>query len=137
MRFWNAAADWENFSWPNFAAATRGLTAADAALRRNFWRKLKREAANLPFLEEILTAHYCAFDRRTPLYVKVVLVGAIVYFVVPDDFIPASLPVIAYADDAAVLAAAVKVVSSHIKPEHREAARRMIGRLRDGRPLWP
>jgi uncharacterized membrane protein YkvA (DUF1232 family) len=78
----------------------------------------------------VLTAHYCAFDRHTPLYVKVVLAGAIVYFVVPEDFIPASLPLIAFADEAAVLAAAFKVVSSHIKPEHREAARRMVARLR-------
>ena len=42
----------------------------------------------------MLTAHYCAFDRQTPLYVKVVLVGAMVYFVVPDDLIPDSLSLI-------------------------------------------
>ena len=117
-------------SWPDFAALTRGMGSDEAGLRRKFWRKLKREAANIPFLEDALTAHYCAFDRHTPLYVKVVLVGAIVYFVVPDDFVPASLPLIAYADDAAVLAAAFKLVSSHIKPEHRQAARRMLARLR-------
>jgi uncharacterized membrane protein YkvA (DUF1232 family) len=123
MRFWSQAA-----SWQDFAALTRGLSADEAA--RTFWHKLKREAATLPFLEDLLTAHYCAFDRHTPLYVKVVLAGAIVYFVVPEDFIPASLPLIAFADEAAVLAAAFKVVSSHIKPEHREAARRMVARLR-------
>ena len=99
-------------------------------MRRKFWRKLKREAANIPFLEDALTAHYCAFDRLTPLYVKAVLVGAIVYFVVPDDLIPDYIPVIGYADDAAVLAAAFKLVSSHIKPEHRHAAQRMLVRLR-------
>ena len=59
------------------------------------------------------------------------LVGAIVYFVVPDDLIPDSLPLIGFADDAAVLGAArSRLVSSHIKPEHREAARRMLARLR-------
>jgi len=128
--WWQQAASWSDF-WPDFAVLARGIGADEAALRRKFWRKLKREAANLPFVEDLLTAHYCAFDRQTPLYVKVVLVGAIVYFVVPDDFIPASLPVIAYADDAAVLAGAFKIVTSHIKPEHREAARRMVMRLRD------
>ena len=123
--WWQQAA-----AWPDFAALTRGIGVDDAGLRRKFWRRLKREAASIPFLEELITAHYCAFDRNTPLYVKVVLVGAIVYFVVPDEFIPASLPLIAYADDAAVLAAAFKIVSSHIKPEHREAAQRMVARLR-------
>jgi uncharacterized membrane protein YkvA (DUF1232 family) len=126
MRFRQHAA-----SWPDFAALTRGMAGADeGSLRRKFWRKLKREAANIPFLEDLLTAHYCAFDRHTPLYVKAVLVGAMVYFVVPDDLIPDYIPVIGYADDAAVLAAAFKVVSSHIKPEHREAARRTLQRLR-------
>jgi len=117
-------------SWQDFAALTRRITSDEAGLRRKFWRKLLREAANIPFLEEVLTAHYCAFDRQTPLYVKVILVGAIVYFVLPDDLIPDYIPVIGYADDAAVLAAAFKVVSSHIKPEHREAARRALARIR-------
>jgi len=117
-------------SWQDFAALTRRITSDEAGLRRKFWRKLLREAANIPFLEEVLTAHYCAFDRQTPLYVKVILVGAIVYFILPDDLIPDYIPVIGYADDAAVLAAAFKVVTSHIKPEHREAARRALARIR-------
>jgi uncharacterized membrane protein YkvA (DUF1232 family) len=33
-------------------------------------------------------------------------------------------------DDAAVLAGAIKIVTSHIKPEHREAARCTLARLR-------
>ena len=78
----------------------------------------------------MLTAHYCAFDRQTPLYVKAILAGAVVYFVAPDRFIPKYVSLIGFADDAAVLAAAFKAVSSHIKPEHREAARRALARLR-------
>jgi uncharacterized membrane protein YkvA (DUF1232 family) len=120
-------------SWQDFATLTRRMTAGEAGLRRKFWRKLLREAASIPFLEEVLTAHYCAFDRHTPLYVKIVLVGAIVYFVVPDNLLPNSL--LGLADEAAVLAAAFKVVSTHVKPEHREAARRMLARLRDEQPL--
>jgi uncharacterized membrane protein YkvA (DUF1232 family) len=88
--------------------------------------------ASVPFLEDVLTAHYCAFDRHTPVHVKAVLVGALVYFVVPDDLIPDSLPIIGYADDAAVIGLAIKMMSSHIKPEHREAARRMVAHLREG-----
>ena len=87
-------------------------------------------ALQTQFAEQLLTAHYCAFDRNTPLYVKGILVGALVYFVVPDRFIPKSLSLIAFADDTAVLAAAFKAVSSHIKPEHKEAAQRTLKRLR-------
>ena len=135
MRFWEQAAKWSDFrpdSWPDFAGLTRRMAADESALRRQFWRKIKREVASVPFLEDVLTAHYCAFDRNTPVHVKAVLVGAIVYFVVPDDLVPDYLPIIGYADDAAVLGMAIKMMSSHIKPEHREAARRMVARLREG-----
>ncbi len=130
MSFWQQAATWQGASWQDFAALGRRIISDEAGLRRKFWRKILAEAASLPFLEEVLTAHYCAFDRQTPLYVKVILVGAMVYFIVPDDFIPDSLPIIGLADDAAILGAALKVMSSHIKPEHREAARNMLAQLR-------
>jgi uncharacterized membrane protein YkvA (DUF1232 family) len=60
--------------------------------------------------------------------VKAVLVGAIVYLVLPEDLLPGSL--LGLADEAAVLAAAFKAVSAHIKPEHREAAQLTMARLR-------
>jgi uncharacterized membrane protein YkvA (DUF1232 family) len=121
----------EAVAWPDLAALTRRIADDESGLRRKFWRKLKREVASIPFLEDVLTAHYCAFDRNTPIHVKAVLVGAIVYFVAPDDLIPDYLPIIGYADDAAVIGMAIKLMSSHIKPEHREAGRRMVARLRE------
>jgi uncharacterized membrane protein YkvA (DUF1232 family) len=132
--FWQWPLQWswqEAVPWPDFAALARRMADDESALRRKFWRKVKREFASVPFLEDALTAHYCAFDRHTPVHVKAVLVGAIVYFVVPDDIVPDYLPIIGYADDAAVLGMAIKLMSSHIKPEHREAARRMVARLRE------
>ena len=128
MAFWQQATAWPEFSWPDFAALGRRLVSDEVELRQKFWRRIKREAANLPFLEDALTAHYCAFDRNTPLYVKAVLVGAIVYFAVPDDLVPDTL--LGFADEAAILGAAFKLVSSHIKPEHRQAAQEALARLR-------
>lgn len=119
-------------SWRDFAALKRSMAASEKGLRRKLWRLLLREAASLPLADQLLTAYYCAFDRRTPLYVKTILVGAILYFVVPDRFVPKNLPLISLADDAAVLTAAFKAVSSHIKPEHREAAQRTLKRMRGG-----
>jgi uncharacterized membrane protein YkvA (DUF1232 family) len=145
MWFREPAATWQGFSWDslrgsrraswqdnwqNFAERTRQFTADENGLRQRIWKKLKREAANIPFVEDALTAHYCAFDRNTPLYVKLALVGAVVYFLVPDDLIPDSIPVLGYADDAAVLAGAMKIFAAHIKPEHRLAAKLMLERVR-------
>jgi uncharacterized membrane protein YkvA (DUF1232 family) len=97
-------------------------------VRRGFWSKVKRVAAQLPFVEDLLTAYYCAFDRDTPREVQAALIGALAYFILPFDIIPDVLPVIGYTDDAAVLAAAIRLVAKHIRPEHREAAQRAIAR---------
>jgi uncharacterized membrane protein YkvA (DUF1232 family) len=107
----------------------RGEDGADAALRRDFWRKLRGIAAQLPFAEDLLAAYYCAFDRQTPLAVKASLVGALVYFVLPTDAIPDVLPILGFTDDAAVLATAIKLVSSHIRPEHRALAKEKLDAL--------
>jgi len=123
-------------TWEDIAALTRRMTNDEAGLRRKLWRKLLREAASLPFAEEVLTAHYCAFDHKTPVYVKAILVGAIVYFVVPDHLIPKYVSLVGLADDAAVIALAIKAVSTHIKPEHREAARRTLVRMRGEAASW-
>jgi uncharacterized membrane protein YkvA (DUF1232 family) len=104
------------------------LAADRESLRRRFWLKLKRVAAQLPFVEDLLAAYYCAFDKQTPRHVQVSLLGAIAYFVLPFDFIPDMMPVLGFTDDAAVLATAIRLVANHITPEHHEAARAALKR---------
>ncbi len=117
-------------SWIDAGALASRAAADEEQVRRRFWRKLRKLAARLPFAEDLIAAHYCAFDRKTPAHVKAALVGALAYFVLPADLIPDVLPVIGYTDDAAMLAAAIKLVASHITPDHREAARRTLMRMR-------
>ena len=98
-------------------------------VRRRFWIKFKQVVAKLPFAEDLLAAYYCAFDRETPSHVRVALIGALAYFISPFDVVPDLLPIIGFTDDAAVLAAAFKLVWDNIKPAHRDAARQMLARL--------
>ncbi len=121
----------DSASWQDAEALARRMAADEQEVRRGFWRKLRRLAARLPFAEDLIAAHYCAFDRQTPLHVKAALLGALAYFVLPTDVIPDVLPVIGYTDDAAVLATAIKLVASHITPDHRAAAQRILARLRE------
>jgi uncharacterized membrane protein YkvA (DUF1232 family) len=97
-------------------------------VRRRFWTKFKRVMAKLPFAEELLAAYYCAFDRETPRHVQIALLGAIAYFILPFDFVPDMLPVLGFTDDAAVLATALRMVATHITPDHRAAARATLQR---------
>jgi len=98
------------------------------SVRKRFWIKLKRVVAGLPFAEDLLAAYYCAFDKQTPRHVQVALLGAIAYFILPFDFIPDMMPVLGFTDDAAVLATAIRLVASHIRTEHRDAARAALKR---------
>ena len=104
------------------------LAREQAYVRRGFWSKLRRFASALPFAEDLLAAYYCAFDRETPRHVQAALIGALAYFVLPFDVVPDMMPVLGFTDDAAVLATALNLVASHIRPEHRAAAKAAIAR---------
>jgi uncharacterized membrane protein YkvA (DUF1232 family) len=96
---------------------------------RGFWRKLRRHAGRIPFMDRLLAAYYCAIDPATPLQAKAILYGALAYFVLPVDLIPDFIVSFGYTDDAAVLAAAIRSILPHIKDGHRDRARAAIDRL--------
>src|SRR5918998_2040805 len=103
--------------------AIRAATRDDGRLRHDFWAKLQRLGRQLPFAEDLLAAYYCATDPATPKRVKLVLVGALAYFVLPADAVPDLLPLLGFADDAAMLAAAIAQVAGAINDGHRAKAR--------------
>lgn len=117
---------WQIWSDAGIADAVRRIVGDENGMRRDFWRKARRFAAGLPFMEDLLAAYYCAFDRDTPVHVKGALAAALAYFVLPFDFVPDLLPMVGFADDAAVLATALRLVAGAIRPEHREAARQAV-----------
>ena len=103
----------------------------EATVRGGFWHAVGRIASQIPFAEDVLTVYYCAFDRSTPTYVRLALLGALAYFIDPFDLMPDVLPIIGLTDDAAVIAAATKLVFDKIKPEHRDAARDALKRMNE------
>ena len=112
------------------SSADAGRFARDEEIvRRGFWTKARKFAAQLPFAEDLLAAYYCAFDRDTPLQVKAALLGALAYFVLPFDAVPDVLPFLGFADDAAILATALRMVANHLTPAHRAAAQRKLDEL--------
>jgi uncharacterized membrane protein YkvA (DUF1232 family) len=116
------------------AQAYSSQMAGDAAgVARGFWRKIRPIAGQIPFAEDAIASYYCAMDKKTPSHVRGALIAALTYFIVPTDLIPDFLPALGFGDDAAVIAATIQLISSHIKPEHREAAKRAFAEL-DGKP---
>jgi uncharacterized membrane protein YkvA (DUF1232 family) len=109
--------------------AMRAATHHEESLRQRFWDKLKRVAGRIPFAEDLVAAFYCATDPKTPSRVKLILLGAIAYFVLPLDAVSDLLPLIGFADDAAVLAAAITQVAGSITEQHRAKARKSLGEV--------
>lgn len=93
-----------------------------------FWPKVRKIAGQIPFMDDLTAAYFCALDPKTPTKVRGVLMAALAYFVVPTDLIPDVLLGVGFTDDATVLATAIGIVSGHIKPSHREAAARLLMR---------
>ena len=108
---------------PSFDQFSRDRLTVD----EGFWPKFRRVARRIPFAEDLLAAYYAGVDPRTPLSVRATLFGALAYFVMPADMIPDIIAVFGFTDDAAVLAAALKALAGHIRPEHHERAREALG----------
>ncbi len=91
-----------------------------------FWRTVKRAARQIPFMEDVVAAYYCAMDKNTPLRAKGIIFGALGYFVLPTDMLPDFIFAIGFTDDIAVLTAAIGAVRAHVTPAHRLAARQAL-----------
>ncbi len=117
------------------APAVNVIKLADDERRveQGIWSKLRETLGKIPFTEDAVAAYYCAVDRATPLWVKAILMGALAYFIMPADVIPDIIAGFGYTDDAAVLVAALKAIRNHLRPEHRDKARKFLEKApRDG-----
>lgn len=110
-------------------AAIRASLRDEARFGSEFMARLRRVAKRIPFAEDLLAAWFCARDPATPRRVRMTLLAALGYFVLPIDAIPDVMPLLGFTDDAAVIAAAIAAVAGSITIEHREKARRTLAEL--------
>jgi uncharacterized membrane protein YkvA (DUF1232 family) len=106
-----------------------GKSGSEEDVRAKFWHTAKRAARQVPFMDEVVAAYYCALDNRTPLRARGTLLAALAYFILPADTIPDFLLGLGFTDDIAVLTAAIAAVKAHVTPAHRLAARRALAEL--------
>jgi uncharacterized membrane protein YkvA (DUF1232 family) len=95
-------------------------------VRSQFWRKVKRTANQIPFMDEVVAAYFCAMDPQTPTRVRGILLAALAYFILPLDAVPDFLLFFGFSDDIAVLTAAFATVRGEITEAHRKAAREAL-----------
>jgi len=109
-----------------FSKTDSAATGSEGEVRETFWRTAKRAARQVPFMDEVVAAYYCALDSNTPLRAKAILLAALGYFVLPADTIPDIVLGLGFTDDVAVLTAAIAAVRAHMTPAHRLAAKRAL-----------
>ena len=74
----------------------------------------------------VLILFYVVKDKNTPLKDKMVILGALGYFIVPVDMIPDFIPLAGFTDDIAALVACIKAIKSNITPAVKEQAQKKL-----------
>ena len=94
----------------------------------SFWDKVKKFAskAGSKVIYTALKLYYTMQSPDTPAWAKAVIIGALGYFIAPIDVIPDPTPVVGFADDLGVLAAAAASVVTNITPEIKAKAKRKL-----------
>ena len=106
-----------------------GEEAGRAEVKGGFWKTVRKAARSVPFMDEIVAAYFCAMDSHTPTRVRVTLLGALGYFILPTDAIPDFLVLFGFTDDIAILTGTIATVRGHITPAHRKAAKDALADL--------
>jgi uncharacterized membrane protein YkvA (DUF1232 family) len=96
----------------------------ERTVKRDFWTAFKQFAGRLPFVEDLVAAYYCAPIRRRLCEYAVSCSQRLPIRCRPLSLLWRGL---AFTDDAAVLTALFGL-ASHIKPVHRAAAARALGK---------
>ncbi len=84
--------------------------------------------AGLKVIYYALLLFYVLKDENTPNQQKMIIIGALGYFIFPIDLIPDFIPVAGYADDLTALVACLKAVYNNVTPEVKKNA---INKLHD------
>jgi uncharacterized membrane protein YkvA (DUF1232 family) len=108
----------------------KSLLVLERLVRRRLWQRIRGFAASLPFAQDAAAAYFCAIDPRTPLAVKLTLLGTLAGFLMPQRVIPRTLRSLVVGGDVGFLLGALQGFASQIRPEHRMRARLLIIRLR-------
>ena len=98
-------------------------------IRKKLMATARKAARQVPFMDDVIASYFCAMDPATPSKVRVTLLAALAYFVLPVDTIPDFLAGVGFGDDATVLLAAIAMIRSHLREDHYQAAREA---LKDG-----
>ncbi len=116
-------ADASSFSDSVFDAEVIDSSVIDEGIFRRLLRRAGRTIA-CPALE----AFEMMLDQATPPQVRLTMMAALTYLLLPTDLIPDFLPVAGFSDDLVALTAVIGLYGKHITPNIRQRAQRRLNR---------
>ncbi|MCC7509231.1 MAG: DUF1232 domain-containing protein [Planctomycetes bacterium] len=84
--------------------------------KEEFWSKLKSAMGKVPFARDAVALYYLIKDGKVPFSLRGTAVLALLYFISPLDFVPDTIPIIGFVDDAMVVATAMSVLADVLTP---------------------
>ena len=95
---------------------------------KGFRRKVRAMPRNAgrAVVERAVTLYVILTDRETPVWARALIVGALGYFVWPLDAIPDAVPVLGYADDAALMGLVLSTVRHLATPAVMDRVQRLM-----------
>ena len=87
-----------------------------------FWEKMKEVAkkVGLKVTSYALILYYVLQKDEVPLKDKIIITGALGYFILPIDLIPDFIPIAGYTDDVAGMLFAIKKCMNYVDDEIKE-----------------
>ena len=87
-----------------------------------FWEKMKEVAkkVGLKVTSYALILYYVLQKDEVPLKDKIIITGALGYFILPVDLIPDFIPIAGYTDDVAGMLFAIKKCMNYVDDEIKE-----------------
>lgn len=89
------------------------------------WKKLGNVAkkVGLKPIYHVLLLYYVLKCDSTPNQYKVMIIGALGYFILPFDLVPDFIPILGFSDDVAAIAGVILAVKKCVTPEIKEQAK--------------
>lgn len=88
-------------------------------VQENFAKKIGTLDRTMRFVKDLLALFSYLTDTGVHWGKKVIVVGALFYFIIPLDSIPDIVPVVGFLDDMGIAAAAVKFIAGELKKYYR------------------
>jgi len=89
-------------------------------VKERLWDKVERTGKKISFIKDVLALYNYMGDDRVQWYRKSIVVGALIYFIMPMDMIPDIAPLVGYMDDLGVITAVLKYLGHELIPYYDE-----------------